>query len=99
MDNLENLYNVMKTFLPIADKYLSNSPLEPYIPQLQNMMSMIESFGGIQTINSLLSTLKSPMLNTSQLSSLNITNNASPTNDFYNNKQLKSIDSYKKIEI
>ncbi len=96
MDNLNNLYSVIKSFLPIADKYLINSPLEPYLPQIESIINTIDSFGGIEKINSLLSGLninKQQFIdnnNNSNISKVNTTNN-------YVNKNIKKIDEYTKI--
>ncbi len=90
MDNLENLYNVIKTFLPIANQYLSNSPIEPYIPQIQNIVDTIDSFGGISVINSLMNSFKAQN-NISTQTNLSINNNTTQSS----NK--KNIDSYKRV--
>ena len=39
MNDISDLYNVIKNFLPLADKYLSGSPIEPYLPEIQNIIN------------------------------------------------------------
>ena len=102
MNNIENLFSVIKSFLPVADNYLKNSPLEPYLPQIQNIVSTIDSLGGIDKINALLK----PILNQNQNITNNVEsniNNASTNNIAINNaitfnKNKTPIDYYKKID-
>ena len=95
MDNLSELYNVIKTFLPFANQYLTNSPLEPYLPKIENLVNTIDSMGGIDTLSSLMNSFKK---------NNNIPTNNIPSINNYTEKQitthtnyLKPIDSYKRI--
>lgn len=54
MNNVENIYQVIKNFLPLAGNYLKGTSIEPYLPQIQGAINWIESLGGIQTISNLL---------------------------------------------
>ena len=100
MNNFENLYSVVKNFLPLAENYLKGSPLEPYLPQLQGVIDMIESVGGIGTISNLMTGL-SKQTNSSNnnptISNFSYTscNQSISTNSSTNT--LKSIDSYARI--
>ncbi len=101
MNNIENLYSVVKNFLPYAGNYLKDSPIEPYLPQLQGMIDMIESFGGIETISNLLSGLsqtKNASISTPTISSFS-GNSTTTQQVVVQNKSysLKNIDSYKRI--
>ena len=99
-NNFENLYNVLKTFLPVADKYLVNSPLEPYIPQIQNIVNLIESVGGIQTVNNLVSSLsknKNSLTNTKIQPFTSIENKTNQNNNNNNLKNKKKINDYNRI--
>ena len=97
MNDISDLYNVIKNFLPLADKYLSGSPLEPYLPEIQNIINLIDSIGGISTINNVIQSF-APKNN----------NNQTKQNNQQNNKQIvisqqalqhsKSIGSYKRVE-
>lgn len=99
MNNVENLYQVIKNFLPLAGNYLKGTSIEPYLPQIQGVINWIESLGGIQTISNLLqgvsaknnthaSALSAP---TPQPQSLNFQPHPSSTNG------IRNIDSYPRI--
>ena len=105
MNNIENLFSVIKSFLPVADNYLKNSPLEPYLPQIQNIVSTIDSLGGIDNINSILKPFlnlnqnkKQNNLNTVENNINSPTNNIEISNAITFNKNKTPIDYYKKIE-
>ena len=101
MNNIENLFSVIKSFLPVADNYLKNSPLEPYLPQIQNIVSTIDSLGGIDNINSILKpflNLNQNNLNTVENNINSPTNNIEISNAITFNKNKTPIDYYKKIE-
>ena len=102
MNNFENLFSVIKSFLPIADKYLVNSPLEPYLPQIQNIVSTIDSLGGIDKINALLKPILNPTQNITNNVEINnnsaTTNNIAINNAITFNKNKTPIDYYKKID-
>lgn len=93
--NIENFYNVLKTFMPVADKYLANSPLEQYIPQLKNIVTMIESIGGISTINNILNNFSKQNMQNNLVQKNNETIQENYKQNINNN--LKKIDDYKKI--
>lgn len=101
MNNIENLYSVVKNFLPYASNYLKDSPIEPYLPQLQGMIDMIESFGGIETISNLLSELSQTKNASVPSPATSSFLNNSPTSQQVkiqrNSNGLKNIDSYDRI--
>ncbi len=101
MNNIENLYSVVKNFLPYAGNYLKGSPIEPYLPQLQGMIDMIESFGGIETISNLLSGLSQTKNASAPAPAISsFSNNSNPTQQVViqrSSNGLKNIDSYNRI--
>ena len=101
MNNIENLYTVIKNFLPYAGNYLKGSPIESYLPQLQGMIDMIESFGGIQTVSHLFSELSQAKNATAPTHTISSFSNNSTTNQQVaiqkKSNDLKSIDSYNRI--
>ena len=98
MKNLENLYIVIKNFLPYADNYLKGTPLEPYVPQLQGVIDIVESLGGITIFSSLFNELQktstqTPPNNRSAIAQ--IQNKCIDEKNLKSNR-LNSIDSYKR---
>lgn len=96
MADIENLFSVIKNFLPLADKYLSGSPLEPYLPEIQNIINIIDSMGGISTINSFMQSFKNK--NTSNIKKDNNEEMAQPLIVPQIKQHAKSINNYKRVE-
>ncbi len=101
MNNIENLYVVIKNFLPYAGNYLKDSPIEPYLPQLQGIIDMIEALGGVQTISKITTLItQTKNANESVFVAPNLSNNANIIQQkvsMKNKNNLKNIDSYVRI--
>lgn len=97
MNNIENLYEVIKNFLPLAGNYLKGTTIEPYLPQLENTIKWIDSLGGIQTITKLFQSITPNNSPNTNISTQKILPDTHSTQTATAINKMRNIDTYTRI--
>ena len=98
--NIENIYTLLKTFLPYAKDIMPNSKFSEQIPQLQNIVDVVENMGGVSALSSITNLFSGTKENSPAYAEANKSNatisDASPKVFNLNDKSFK-IDDLKRI--